>query len=559
MAGYYTLGNVTKPWAAVDAPFEAQVSQAGVLHVAAALVTPGPGDVVASAVCEVRRVDRPTARPLATLTLDHRKVHGWEETRIVLRASGPHRLRFECRPEGVAMPRTVWARPLLTPPPQSPAKNPLIVLLSVDTLRADHIPGFGGRAHRAPALGRLADEGLRFVETTADGTWTLPSHFALLFSRVYGFPIGDHPLISLAQALADHGYATAAFTSGGFVGASFGFCEGFDHYVDLDSAYVYGGSDILALPDLVSSVRERMRRDASMPLFVFMHTYAVHEQTLDEVEWAARYSPMALLEPAPARIAEARRWYRRLVRRTDRTLEPLFDDLRREATRRPVALVLVSDHGEAFGEHDNFRHGDDSRRVTLHDEIVRVPLVVWAPGIVAPGTSRRPTMLLDVAPSILSAAGSAIPPSMVGTDLWPLWHAADAEPGAHHVVHGGGGSVTRGARGWALRTASRKLIVEAHGLELYDLERDPAERHNVAHRYPRAVSALRSRLSRRLTHLTRAPRPFGDELPTCPFCSSADLLPYFAIVRASQRPERGEIPIDDDTRDKLHALGYVDF
>jgi len=269
---------------------------------------------------------------------------------------------------------------------------------------------------------------------------------------------------------------------------------------------------------------------------------------------------MAFFEPTPARIAEARRWYRRLVRRTDRMLAPLFDDLRREALRRPVALVLVSDHGEAFGEHDNFRHGDDSRHVTLHDEIVRVPLVVWAPGIVAPGTSRRPTMLLDVAPSLLSAAGSAVPPSMVGTDLWPLWRAGNAGAGARQAVHrGGGGSVIRGARGWALRTASRKLIVEADGIELYDLKRDPAERRNVAHRYPRAVSALRSYLSRRLTRLTRAPRAFGDELPACPFCSSADLMPYFAMVRASQRPERWEVPIDDDTRDKLRALGYVDF
>jgi arylsulfatase A-like enzyme len=547
-AGAFAIDRVTRPLAAVDAPFEIALAAgtSGVLRVAAGLVPP----VSAAAVCEVTR--GAGGAPLASLALDRRTA--WVEAEIVLeRARGP--LRFACRPVGTAMPRFVWARPVLMPQPgRASGPEPLVVVISLDTLRADHVPGFGAPAHWAPGLARLADEGRRFVDTTAQGTWTIPSHFALFFSRLYGLPLGEHRLANLAEALADRGYATAAFTAGGFVAASFGFGQGFDLYVEHDSAHRFGGSDLLALPELLGMVESHVDRHAQAPLFLFVHTYAVHQQTLDEVEWSVRYAAFAPLSIGPDRVAEARRLYRRLVRRTDRALRPLLDRLRRESATRPVVAVVLSDHGEAFGEHANFRHGDDDPSVTLHDEVVRVPLIVWGPGIVPPGASRRPTMLLDVGPSLLDAAGIAIPPSMVGTSLAPLWAAGD-ESG---VVRSGG-ALSRGARGWALRTASRKLIVETDVLELYDLERDPGERRNVAHLYPRATAHLQHRLWKRVALLGGLRHAPGELVPGCPLCAPTDLFAFFQLVTAAQHRGMQAIEVSAETRERLQALGYVDF
>jgi arylsulfatase A-like enzyme len=557
-AGHLTLDGITRPLAAVDRAFEARppAGGRGVLHVAAALVPPGPLDATASAVCDVRETRGDGAGVLASLALDHRR-YGWVEARIDVAGADVGTLRFACRPAGGAMPRTVWARPLLQPRDADPRGAPLVVLVSLDTLRADHVWGFGGRASWTPALARLGEEGMRFLDATAEATWTLPSHFALLFSRLYGFPLGEHRLVALAEGLADRGYATAAFTAGGFVAASFGFGEGFDHYAEFDAGYTHAGSDVLAFPGLLAAAEGWLDRFSATPAFLFLHTYAVHQQTLDEVEWAARYAALAPLVPQPPRLGEARRQYRRLVRRTDRALSPLLERLRRESATRPVVVVVLSDHGEAFGEHGNFRHGDTEASVTLHDEIVRIPLLLWGPGVVAPGVSRRPTMLIDVAPTLLEAAGGPVPPSMVGTSLWPLLDARPARNGSPAV--GGGPSLTRGARGWALRSASRKLIVEPEAVELYDLRRDPGERRNVAHRYPRAAAALHRRLVARVSRLGGTPPPMADDLPVCPLCASADMTTFFKLVRTAQHKGVVDIAIDDATRERLRLLGYVDF
>jgi arylsulfatase A-like enzyme len=459
---------------------------------------------------------------------------------------------------GTTMP-IAWARPLFVPTANTPA--PLVVIVSLDTLRADRVSGFGAAAGATPVLGRLGREGVRFIETMAEATWTIPSHFALFYSRLYGFPAERPPLRGLPQVLADHGYVTAGFTGGGFMGAFFRFHLGFDHFAEYD-AHDFGGSDVRSLPHVLDDAERWMRTFSDVPLAMFVHTYAVHELTPGEQTFREERPDRPLgeqFDPSPAQVAAARRLYDELVVETDTILGPFFERLRAVAAERPLLLIVLSDHGEAFWEHQNYRHGDDGPRVTLHDEVTRVPLIVWGPKIVAEGVvSRRPTMLIDVAPSILAAAGIPRPTTMMGQDIWSSWSLATA--GGDDGAGAGAPSVSRGARGWALRSRSYKLIAEAVDgaptrFELYDLRRDPQERRNLAARNRRATEALRWRLTRRVAGLTGT--PLAVELPVCPLCKYEDMEAFWdgALMQAAGGDREA---IEAATRERLRALGYAE-
>ena len=557
-AGYVTIGSVTRPVLVAEPTGSAKIGldgvPAGELHLAAGIAPDGP-PVPARVECEVS-VTGSRRRAIATLRLEGGS-NTWSVAAAPLEPTRGERLAMDCVAARGVRPRIVWAQPLLVPTPQATAA-PLIVVISLDTLRADHVSGFGAAPGATPALERLGREGLVFTQTAAEATWTVPSHFSLFYGRLYGFPPASPPARGLAQLLADHGYVTAAFTGGGFVGAYFRFHLGFDHFAEYD-ARRFGGSDVRALPTVLSDARAWMEWFDGAPLFLFVHTYAVHELTKDEIDWAAHHSlglGPGVFVPTSAQIANARDLYGRLVGQTDRLLEPFLATLRDVARRRPVLLVVLSDHGEAFGEHGNFRHGDEGPRVTLHDEIVRVPIIVWGPSQVAAGAvSARPTMLSDVAPSILAAAGVPAASTMTGRNLWEVWSGAvSPEPPRQP-------SVSHGARGWALRSSSYKLIFEQspgapRHVELYALKGDPRERHNLAAGHPRAVAALTRRLSRRITSLTGAVAPAGAP-PACPLCRYDEMAAFWDQT-VSATPPKAEPGVDAATRERLRALGYTD-
>ena len=552
-AGYASIGHVTKPVLAAESTGRTEVAlddvPAGDLQLAAACAPDSP-PVAGLVVCQVS-VTGSGRRGIATLRLKGGS-NTWSVASASFAATRGERLVMDCVGTGGIRPQVVWAQPLMIPGAHVSAA-PLIVVISLDTLRADHVYGFGAPAGATPALERLGREGMLLTRTAAEATWTVPSHFSLFYGRLYGFPPTSPPVRGLAQLLADHGYVTAAFTGGGFVGAYFRFHLGFDHFAEYDSSR-YGGSDVRMLPTELADARAWMDWFDGVPLFLFIHTYAVHEQTPEEADVAMDLGEWV---PSPELIEKASVFYRQLVAETDFVLEPFLDRLRAEARRRPVLLVVLSDHGEAFGEHDNFRHGDEGPRVTLHDEILHVPLIVWGPSLVPAGAgSARPTMLSDVAPSILGAAGVPAASTMTGENLWPLWSGA-----ADGAATDRRPSVSHGARGWALRSSSYKLIFEEPSdapvhVELYALERDAHERRDLAVRHPRAVAALARRLSRRISSLTGAIALFGVP-PVCPLCRW-EQMPAFYDQTVSAPPPAAEPGVDAATRERLRALGYVD-
>jgi len=536
-SGRASAGDVTRPVLPpeVEATLPLADLPAGRIFLAAAR-RDGP-----SARCEARleAEDAGPARPPTVLALPEGEPR-WVEGRLALPAGFRGRLLLRCTQAEREEPAVVWARPVVAPHSERPA--PLVVLLSLDTLRADRVPGFGGDPDVAPNLGRLAAEGVRMTATTAWGTWTLPSHMALLEARLFPFDErrpGGFGLAARVGHLA--GLATVGITGGGWVSAKWRFDRSFDVYVEHRTA----GADL----DLVlADARDTLARLSDVPTFLFVHTYEVHQLGPDATEYLRRYGhPIRL---GPAALERERAFYDALVRRADARLGSFFDLLRRQAATRPVLLVVVSDHGEAFGEHGFYGHGKNAW-TPLHDEIVRVPLIAWGPGRVPGGrASDRPTMLLDVVPTLAEAVGLS-PPERTGESLWAFWSGAREAPPASD------GSVSYVDRGWTLRDAPTKLIVriaedgEEH-LELYDLAEDPEAQHDLATVEPARARDARRRLLARLAALGIEPAAPG-RLPR-PDCWAGDRSGCDAHA-----PREPELPAaDGELREQLRALGYLE-
>ena len=314
---------------------------------------------------------------------------------------------------------------------EAPAPN--LVLVSVDTLRSDALRAYDPAAPELPAIDALAAKSVRFTHALAPAAWTLPSHASLL-TGVYPTRHGAiHKKTTIAAAvphlaalLAARGYETAAFTDGGFLDASYGFGRGFRHYDDRTSAGMpplrglprggkpgpKGDSDLFARAEAFLAGR-LARPDSGEPLFLFAHTYAVHDYYKAHA-WArpATGARHALVAERNLECLQGQRrcadedwsalagFYRAEVRRVDGAVGRLLDTVRGALADRPTYVVLLSDHGEgldpALGP---THHGGALRR-----ELLAVPLLVAGPGV-APRAVETPVSLVDVAPTLLALAG----------------------------------------------------------------------------------------------------------------------------------------------------------
>jgi arylsulfatase A-like enzyme len=310
-----------------------------------------------------------------------------------------------------------------------PGGRPNVLLVSVDTLRADF-------ALEGPFLSRMAEQGRRFSNAFSSSNWTLPSHVSLFTSRPYlehnipppmatqdeGITPMPERWPNLATALRSSGYYTAATTEGGWLQAHFGFSAGFDRY-ESSVAVLHGGNAVLS--DHIKLVDEFVTEAGDRPFFVFVHTYWVHDYFINSTE----YHELLTEEDAPfARLGNllenvspherdeipadfVRRLYSAGVRRVDRFLEELVNGTRTASGDDPLIVVVTSDHGESLGERGIWGHGS-----SLDDLQIRIPLVVCSyGGEPIRGVSDIHASTIDVAPSLLSRLGVEIPESFRGS------------------------------------------------------------------------------------------------------------------------------------------------
>jgi tetratricopeptide (TPR) repeat protein len=369
-----------------------------------------------------------------------------------------------------------------------PARDPgsSVLLVSIDTLRADALGCYGNSSAQTPWIDRLAREGVRFASAHAHNVVTLPSHANLLSGRYplehgvrdntgFRFPAGTP---TLATLLHERGLRTGAFVSAFPLDARFGLARGFDVYDDRTGGGGWRGS--FAMPERpgARTVAEAVRwlgPPGGKQSFTFVHLYEPH-------------FPYAPPEPFASTFRDAP--YQGEVAAADAALGPLLQPLLEAGAAARTLVVLTSDHGEALGDHGEATHG-----VFAYEATLRVPLVVWAPGLLQPRVVEQPVRHVDVLPTVLDLLGVAPPAGLPGQSLRPLavGGSQGVEPSYFEALS------SSLDRGWAplrgVRAAGLKYV-DLPIPELYDLASDPGESHNLAAARAADLERLRARLVR---------------------------------------------------------------
>lgn len=393
----------------------------------------------------------------------------------------------------------------------SAAQTP-VILISIDTLRADHLSAYGYRRIRTPNIDAYAGGGTLFVNAGAQVPLTLPSH-ASLFTSTYPFtnrieenaervPPG---IVTLASVLRAHGYKTAAFVSSVFLEKQMGLDQGFDVYDSpfdytalspLSGSMFFGattrnpnvGRDRRVGALTVRAAVQWMEANQNRPVFVFLHLYDLHKP----------YRLPPAFKPTPGVTG-----YDAQLEYVDQVLGSFLHFLMGGPWTHSL-VVLLSDHGESLGDHGEASHG-----YFIYESTLRVPLMFhWPQGSTRQARTEQPAGLIDVAPTILDFLHVPVPASFVGGDLFA--------PGFDRPVYAES-LHAHDSFGWAplrsVRVGNYKYI-EAPRPELYDLARDPGESRNLAASDAGRARALRNTLAKLLARYPpKGPAPSNQMSP----------------------------------------------
>lgn len=358
-----------------------------------------------------------------------------------------------------------------------------IVIVSIDTLRADRLPMYGHAAGRTPALAAFANEAVLFERAFAHAPQTLPSHASMFTGLLpfehrvrdnLGFTLAAGQT-TLALAFQQAGFATAGFVSAYVLRPETGIAQGFQTY---DAALPAAASDrspaeiLRAGPQTLEAATKWLAGLADDRVFLFFHIYEPH----------APYAP-----PARFGLADA---YDGEVAYSDEIVGQLLAWLRSRGWYDDATIVVTSDHGEGLGDHQEKEHG-----LFLYNETIRVPLLVKLPGG-RHGGSRvaEPVQHIDLYPTLAALAGLPVPGGLRGRNLQPLFAGGGTIPAQGIYSEA---MYARYHFGWsdlASLTDGRYKLIRAPKPELYDLDRDPGERTNILGDRAQAAAALQNGL-----------------------------------------------------------------
>jgi arylsulfatase A-like enzyme/cytochrome c-type biogenesis protein CcmH/NrfG len=415
-----------------------------------------------------------------------------------------------------------------------------VLVVTLDTTRADRVSYAGASRVRTPRIDAVAAQGAAFLQAVTPVPVTLPAHASLFTGSnppshgvrsngIFRLPPEE---TTLAELLRQAGFRTAAFVGAAVLDARFGLDQGFDHYDDAIPAQAPGARAAeRRASEVVAAALDWLRRQPAEPTFVWVHLFDPH----------APYDPP---EPERSRYADAP--YDGEIAYADRMLGRLLDGYRELGRWQRALVVITADHGESLGEHGEKTHGN-----LLYEATVRVPLVVRAPGHPASLRIEEPVGLVDVTPTVAALLGLEPPADAEGISLVRqlageevrgeerLAYLETLYPFHHH-----GWSGLRGLRG------ARWKLIQGREPELYALDEDPAERHDLARERPERVAALAARLP-------AEPEPgAGEARVELDAATLAELqaLGYAWSGSARERPE-DELP---DPRERIHLLEQMD-
>jgi arylsulfatase A-like enzyme/Tfp pilus assembly protein PilF len=353
----------------------------------------------------------------------------------------------------------------------APASGPNVVVITIDTLRADHLGCYGYKRIKTPNIDALAAAGARFERAYSPVPVTLPAHTAI-FTGTYPMLSGIHDFSAnqlspqqptLASILKEHGYATGAVVGSAVLDSRFGLNHGFDFYYDhfdfnrLDEANL----DQMERPGnlVADQALDWLGRNYQKKFFLWMHLYDPHYP----------YTP-----PAPYSKEYATHPYDGEIAFADEQVGRLLRFLKQKGLDQNTVIVLSGDHGESLGEHGEKTHGFFIYNATLH-----VPLIIHLPGMKSAKLVPSPVSLTDIVPTVLHSLKIDVPSPVQGNDLSAL--LAGREPGATRDIYSES-FLARIHFNWSeLRGVQNESyhFIDAPKPELYDLSKDPGETRNL--------------------------------------------------------------------------------
>jgi arylsulfatase A-like enzyme/Tfp pilus assembly protein PilF len=393
----------------------------------------------------------------------------------------------------------------------APAPVPSVLLITLDTTRADHLGAYGAGFARTPNLDAISEAGVRFQRALAPTPLTLPTHATMMTGLVprrhgirdnSGFRLSDGA-VTLAERFRRAGFATAAFVSSAVLDRTGGLSRGFDLYDDnvrIGEARAFGYVE-RAASQTTQSVIDRLPSLPS-PFFLWVHYFDPHLPYVPPEPWQSRFPD----RPYDGEIAFM-----------DHEIGRLLEGVRRKAPR--LIVVVAGDHGESLGE-----HGEDGHGIFLYESTQRVPFLLAGPGIPGKTVVDDPVGLIDLAPTVADLAGLAPMDGIDGLSLRPLIRGESSEARDYEMET----FYPKFAFGWsALRSLSRGpwKWIEAPRPELYRVSTDPSETENLLGTRPAMARDLAGTLAEKT----------ADDLPAA---SPTD-------------------PALEERREKLESLGYL--
>jgi len=432
---------------------------------------------------------------------------------------------------------------------QRQAEN--LILISIDSLRADRLSSYGNRNQTSPTIDRLAAEGVRFENASSASSWTLPSHMSMFTGR----DVLGHGVISesdrlstaiptLAGTLKNAGLVTGAVVSTPVLSRKFGFDHGFDHYDDytIPAPTAFDAVVDEPAPTVEKLATEWLTAHAGERFFLFLHFWDVHYDYIPPppydtmfdpdyqgtVTGKAFYEDKNINKKLPARDVEhLLALYDGEIRWVDDHIARLLGVLDRLGLSDKTAIVITSDHGDEFFEHGYKGHGR-----TLYNEVTRVPMVVRGPGVPAGQVVEAPVGLADIMPTALRLLGVEGPADLQGLDMLDL--AAGSPLQQRSAVHGWLCHLKQRTNCVAMQSGGAGTLIHAFQplrLEFYRPD-DVRQQKNVAAAGDWPREEQMSLLEQRLNHAWGTYRKLGEQ--------------------------RGGVELDEATRDRLRDLGYVD-
>lgn len=491
----------------------------------------------------VRRGTADTPVLTRTVTTPHR----WERVVVDLAAFAGETVTLSLD-AGASTPGTIafWGAPAVrqrvdkaagAAPPQT------VILMQLDTLRPDHLDAYGYARPTAPTLKRLAEEGALFRHAITQTGWTkaaTPSIMASLYPSTHGVHKFADRLPASATTIAEvyraAGYATVSFASAVFTGQFTNLHQGFEELHEAEStAGRAGPRGSKTAREYVDRLGDWLEDHRDVPSFVYLHVFDPHspyepnrpfdttwadpkgrERYLRQLEDLKKVVPDAFLaargmatrdelvkggmDPA-AFLQYSKDWYDGSIRGMDVEIGRLVDRLRELGLDQRAVVAFYADHGEEFHDHGRMWHGQ-----SVYGEMIRVPLIFWAPGRIPRGLDlQEPVQLVDVMPTLLELSGLAPPKDVQGQSLRPLLVASgggvkaagwERRPLVAEKQPMGTGDHPGDSESYAIIDGGWKLIhnvarpPEKPEFELFDFLKDPLDQKDVAAQQPDVVARL---------------------------------------------------------------------